>query len=125
MATYELKVLFGNTCPRVRKVAYALNSDNKVIFCKGTKVIFSFESESSKDAAEHGRDLLNAAIEKGLFVASAYLYRHDYPELPQYVADWEFHRNKGYHGDGMHDFKGEEDFIRWADTLDLKQEDGA
>lgn len=123
MAEYILKALFANTCPRVRKVAYGL--DHKVVYCKGQKVIFSFSSECSKDATEHGRDMLNTAIEKGLFVAAACLLRYDYPEGTKYVADWEFHRNKGYSGDGMKDFESEENFVHWAEGLDLKQEDGA
>lgn len=125
MAEYILKALFANTCPRVRKVANELKSNHKVVYCKGQKVIFSFSSECSKDATEHGRDMLNTAIEKGLFVAAACLLRHDYPEGTKYVADWEFHRNKGYSGDGMKDFESEEDFVHWAEGLDLKQEDGA
>ena len=125
MASYILKALFANTCPRIRKVAYELHPVHKVIYCKGQKVIFSFESECSKDAAEHSRDILNAAIEKGLFVSVACLLKHDYPEPTKYVADWEFHRNKGYSGDGVKYIENEEDWIRWAESLNLKQEDGA
>ena len=125
MAEYILKALFANTCPKVRKVTNELKSNHKVVSCKGQMVLFKFESECNKDAAEHSRDILNAAIEKGLFVSVACLLRHDYPEPTKYVADWEFHRNKGYSGDGMKDFESEEDFVHWADGLDLKQEDGA
>ena len=122
MAEYILKALFANTCPQVRKVANELKSNHKVVYCKGQMVLFKFESECNKDAAEHSRDILNAAIEKGLFVAAACLLRHDYPEGTKYVADWEFRLNKGYHGDDKTLFNNHEEFESWADSLTLKQE---
>lgn len=123
MKNYILKVLFANTCPLVRKIANAMKSDHKVIKCNGQKVIFSFDCDCNKNATEHSRDILNTAIEKGLFVAAACLLWNDYPEGTKYVADWEFHRNKGYREDGTKNFESEEDFIRWAESLDLKQQE--
>ena len=97
---YALHMRFGGTRPQVSKIVKALSSKYRLIG-NSNLITAPFESERNIEAAEYSRDLMNAIIENGGFICSAYLRRCD-PNAAtdnNYVADWEYDICKGYYGE--------------------------
>ena len=123
MKIYHLTIGISGKASHVRNIAKEVSKGKRNgILYKSNFIHYGFLKDNNLEAAEHSRDFMNEIIDLGGYIVYARLQltNPNKDQTENYVSDWEFELNKGFHCDDEMNKINSQEIEKRLDQLNLK-----